>query len=276
MREFDETTLSGIPGDISAAIEAGKQIGAMQVSEVNDIPAVMVPQGMELKLLEEHMDAPKRLEQTVSLDTVDSFIEYFNAFCDDRSVIFCDIDAGKFSGVLDYHGNKDPSWCEHEVKHICKTTKEWQSWKENNGKQMDQIQFAFFLEQNLDEIVKPEAAEMLEIALTLKAKTKTHFESGNRLTDGQVQFRYHEEIEGGAGASGEIKIPETFSLGLRVLEGGDAYAMDARFRYRIREGKVTMWYDLVRPHKVYQSAVEDVFKKIKADAKARMVLHGSL
>lgn len=260
---------------IQAAIEAGKQIGAMQVHEINGVPVVMAPQGMGMHELHDLMERPKRLRADVSMDTADAFIEYFNEFGTDDSVIFCDVDNGKFRGVLDYHSDRDtPAWCAHSVNHTCKTTKEWESWMANNGEKMDQVAFAFFLEQNLDEIVRPEAAQMLEIALTLKAKTKLNFESGNRLSDGQVQFQYREELDGSAGVKGDIKIPETFGLGLRVFEGGDAYSMEARFRYRIREGKVLMWYDLVRPHKVHRAAVEDVFQKIKQHAKARMVLHG--
>lgn len=258
-----------------AAIEAGKKLGAMQVLDVKGVPAVMIPSDMALEFKPELMERPQRVQQSVSVDTVDSFIEYFNEFGTDHSVIFCDVDAGSFKGIIDYHADRDTAdWSEHTVSHSCKPTKEWLSWKENDGKKMDQVEFAFFLEQNLDEIVKPEAAQMLEIALTLKAKTKLNFESGNRLSDGQVQFQYREEMEGKAGIKGDIKIPENFGLGIRVFEGGDAYSLEARFRYRIREGKVLMWYDLVRPHKIHRAAVEDVFNKIKEHAKARMILHG--
>lgn len=263
--------------DIAAAIEAGKEIGAMQILYIKGVPAVMLPSGMELKQLPELMHVPQRIKQHIKTNTTTSFIDYFNEFATDNSIILCDSDAGSFEGVIDYHGETEmPEWCAHKVSFTCKETKEWQAWNESNGTRMDQVQFAFFLEQNLDEIRRPAAAQMLEIALTLKANTKLNFESGNRLSDGQVQFKYHEELDGSAGPKGDIKIPEAFGLGMRVFEGGDAFEMEARFRYRIREGKVVMWYDLVRPHKVRRAAVDDVFTKINASAKARMILHGTL
>lgn len=268
--------LSNVPGDVAAALEAGKELGAMKVTEVKGVPVVLTPKGMALHELHDLLPRPARLKQGVVTQTADSFIEYFNEFATDTSVIFCNIDAGSFQGILDYHGDADtPAWGSHKVSHTCQTTKEWDTWSEHNGVKMDQVEFAFFLEQSLDEIRVPAAAQMLEIALTLKAKTKLNFESGQRLSDGQVQFQYREELDGRAGVRGEIQIPEKFKLGLRVFEGGDAFEMDARFRYRIREGKVVMWYDLVRPHKVHRAAVEDVFAKIKQHAAARMVLHGA-
>lgn len=269
--------LSAISSDIQAAIEAGKQLAAQQVHTVNGMPLIIAAPGMEVHELPHLRERPARVKQAVSVGTAAAFIEYFNEFATDHSVIFCDIDAGSFRGVLDYHADRDtPAWGDHTVTHVCQTTKEWDAWLKANGQKMDQIAFAFFIEQNLEEILTPPGAQMLEIATTLKASTKRNFMSGTRLSDGQVQFQYMEEHEAGAGVKGELKIPELFTLGMRVFEGGDAYSMEARFRYRIHEGKVLMWYDLVRPHKVHRAAVEDVFQKIKAQAKCRMMLHGRI
>jgi len=35
-------------------------------------------------------------------------------------------------------------------------------------------------------------------------------------------------------------------------------AIDARFRYRIHEGNLAMWYDLIRLEKVKKSALDDI------------------
>jgi uncharacterized protein YfdQ (DUF2303 family) len=262
---------------VDAAIEAGKQLGSMQVMEIEGIPAVMIPDSMQVLTYPDLMPAPTRLKQRVVTDTAQDFIEYFNSFSTDDSVIFCNTERGEFTGVIDYHADKDsPAWCDHQVTHRCKTTREWDAWLANNGKKMSQVDFAYFIEQNLDEIVTPPAAQMLETVLTLKSQTKVHFDSGQRLSDGQVQLRYHEEIESGAGAKGELKIPETIGIGVRVFEGGDPFSVTARFRYRMSEGKVLMWYDLVRPEKVRDTALDDVYRLIKGHAKASMILRGSI
>jgi len=76
------------------------------------------------------------------------------------------------------------------------------------------------------------------------------------------------------GIKGNIEIPETMKLGIQIYEGGSAYELEARFRYRIREGKVAMWYDLVRPHKAQRAAVNDVFEQIQQQADAALIIHG--
>jgi hypothetical protein len=69
-------------------------------------------------------------------------------------------------------------------------------------------------------------------------------------------------------------VPETFALGIAVFEGGDRYHVEARLRYRIADGgKMTMWYDLLRPHKVLEDALSFVWKAIEAEL-GMQVLNG--
>lgn len=261
-------------GDISAAIEAGRELGERSLKEICGVPFIILPQDHTAKLYPELLEHPQRTEQSVSMHTAPSFIEYFNRFCNDSSAIFCNIDEASFIGVIDYHREDEAQWCSHRVSYRCKQTKEWTNWKASSGKKMNQIDFAYFIEENLLEIIEPAGAQMLEIATTLKAKTKLSFTSAKRLSDGQTQFQYVEEMEGSAGQKGNINIPETLKLGMRLFEGGDGYELEAKFRYRISEGNVLMWYDLVRPHKVHQSAVESIYDQIKEQADCDFILHG--
>ena len=263
--------------DIQAAIEAGKQLGAPKVHKINGVPVVLATESIEVVALREFMERPNRIRQRVEVKDAESFIDYYNAFCPDGGgVVFCDTEHAEFVGVLDYHNHDLPNWCEHIVRFECTMTREWLEWTENDGQAMDQVKFAYFIEQHMDEIVKPKAAEMLEIVTTLKAKNKIAFESGIRLADGQVQLQYREEIDGQAGIKGELKIPEEFTLGIRVFEGEAAYKVTARFRHRIREGKVMMWYDLVRPHNIVRDAVESIVDSITEKVAADLFLNGRI
>lgn len=270
----DETNPNS--SDVAAALAAGRQMGAIDVKQVGGIPVITLPKDMELHQLPHLRETPRDLDTKIAVDNADSFIAYFNAFGDPNvSVVFCNIEMAMFRGVIDYHVSQDrPAWCRHHVVFTCRQTKEWKAWVENDGEKMDQLTFACFIEQNFDEIVQPEAAQMLEIATSLKAKTTVDFKSGKRLNDGQVQFQYNEVIEGRAGHAGDITIPETLKLGIRVFEGTEPYELTARFRYRLDKGNLVMWYDLVRPHKVHESAVKDVLEQIRAQAKPRLFLHG--
>ncbi|WP_373753619.1 DUF2303 family protein [Neisseria weixii] len=104
---------------------------------------------------------------------------------------------------------------------------------------------------------------MLEIASTLQAKKSASFSSSIRLANGSHQFSYEEDIRGTT-TSGRLEIPETFLLGLQVLLNGEHYQVEARLRYRInKENQLEMWYELVRPHDIYEDAFNGVFENIE-------------
>lgn len=114
---------------------------------------------------------------------------------------------------------------------------------------------------------------MLEISRSLEAKKKVNFASGLRLSNGQNELTYDEQISGTA-AKGKLNVPELFTIGIPVLEGGIKYAVEARLRYRIADGgRLTMWFELVRPHKIVEDAVLAVWKEIE-DKTGLMIFNG--
>lgn len=262
------------PTDIQAAIEAGKAIAAQEPLIVRDTPFVLVPDGMRLENLGHLNPAPRRITAKVITDTPDAFIDYFNHFADDASAIFIERKSGRCEGILDYHGPNSPAWGDHRVIFTPTKTPEANAWLENTGHRMSQEEFALFLEANAEDISNPPAAEMLEIATTLKVKTKVTFASAKRLQDGQTQFQYVEEQEGRAGHKGQLTIPETFTVGVRIFEGGYAYALQARFRYRIG-GNPVFWYDLIRHNRVIDAAVANITDKIRDGAKCHLTIWGT-
>jgi uncharacterized protein YfdQ (DUF2303 family) len=59
-------------------------------------------------------------------------------------------------------------------------------------------------------------------------------------------------------------VPEEFTIGIPVLEGGLKYAVPCRLRYRIADaGKLTMWFEMTRPHKILEDAVKAVWTEIE-------------
>lgn len=246
-------------------------IGAAMASQAQPIapPAdadtfiVATHKDMVVQSLEEHLPAPLRIREQVYITEATSFIDYWQRFASDSSVIFADLNQRRFRAVFDYHEPQRPKWCEHGATLICDHSTEWKTWSASNAKSMEQSSFAEFIEANAIDIVQPAAAEMIQIALTLQAKTKVDFASGIRLDNGQVQLTYQEKIEGSAGPKGELKIPEKFTLALRIFQGGDKYQVEAYLRYRIKEGKATFFYQIIRPERLIEDAFEQVKKQVE-------------
>ena len=247
-----------ISGDTAAAIEAGRELGALEIREIDGIPVALIPKGREVQSLEQFRATPRDIRTTVRASDAESFIDYYERFSTDHSVIYCDIKAGIFQAHLDYHQPTHAANDCHLLTLAVEPTPEWTTWLGVDGHSLSQTEFAGHIEDNIDEIVDPDGATMLEIAQSLTATTKVNFTSGTRLTDGQAQISYVEEINGSAGPKGSLKIPATITLGITPFRGADPYALAARFRYRINHAELFMWYDLKRPEKVFEAAISDV------------------
>ena len=203
-------------GDMQTAIAAGAAIGDPRtVVPTNEGVYTVVPRDYQIQDLEKYLPAPLRVRQHVTLTDTDSFIEYVKAYAKQPNTrLFFANEGEAFEAVIDYHESAGaPAWCEHKATFKPVRSVEFTTWMERNKKQFTQVDFARFLEENLPDVVEPEGAVLLEVALTMEAKKEVTFSSGVRLATGQIQFQYDEEVRGTA-KKGTLEIPEQFVLGI--------------------------------------------------------------
>ncbi len=176
--------------------------------------------------------------------------------------------------TLDYHDDsKSPTHCAHKAVYNLQTTPEWDLWNQFSSEPMSQGKFARFLEDNLPDIADPPGADLLEMATSFEASTKVQFKSSMRLEDGSRQLVYEKQIDGRC-SQGSMEVPSTFTLGLSPFRGAKTYKLDARFRYQINEGNLTVWYELVRPRKVFEDACDGELASIAQELSVE-ILYGS-
>jgi uncharacterized protein YfdQ (DUF2303 family) len=258
--------------NIQSAINAGLTMGGVRL--LDNHPYVVVPKDARIECLEGFLESPTRKRGTVTLNDVGSFVAYVNAEKTIETRLYGSYAAPGFTAVFNDHDDGGAGWRDYRANYACPLSIEWKTWKGMDGKQMLQEQFAQFIENNLPDIANPPAADMLEISRSLEAKKKVNFASGIRLSNGQNELTYEEEISGTA-SKGKLIVPEEFIIGIPVLEGGIKYAVTARLRYRIGDGgKMAMWYELLRPHKIVEDAVFAVWNDI-ADKTELPVFNGS-
>lgn len=239
----------------------------MGVRNIDDTPLVIVPKGYVVHDLEKMLNAPTRKRGTITYAALDSFT---GAVRRESNAPFSRLFVNtsdktkppRFICVFNDNGaDRDlPCWRDHRAVYQPAFSPEWVTWTAKNGVRMNQLEFATFIEDNLPDIVAPESARVLEIAQTFVAKKKVDFSSSIRLPNGQVQLVYQETIDATAG-KGHMQIPEEFQLGFPVFERGQGYSVTARLRYMTDGGRLALWFDLLRPHKI----VEDAVRQIEAD-----------
>lgn len=239
----------------------------VQLVEAGAKPLILIPNGYSIEDVEHTLARPTRKRGSPVFHDVASFIAHFNIHKISGSRIFGQVETPKFIAVLNDHEQGIAGWGDHKATYACPLSKEWKAWKQFAGTPRDQIAFAEFIETNMPDIFstgpdEPSAADMLQIATSFKAQKKVNFASGQRLDNGQVDFTFVEDLQGTAGPKGSIKVPERFFIAVPVFEGGSPYKIEAKLRWRLKDGSLTMWFDLVRDHKVLEAAFMDVWKEI--------------
>lgn len=223
---------------------------------------------------------PIRKTGTFNFTETPGFCTYvINHALPDRTTLWADRKLGQIKALIDgHHRGPDAEWVagwgHHRAILRLTPTKEWTEWMAISGKQQPQDTFAEFLEDHLADVRHPDAAELLEIATSIQASSGTTFSQAIRPSSGEVQFSFVENIEGRAGRSGQLKIPTHIQLGITPWEGLPAYKVQARFRFRLNSGKLTLGVVLDRPDDVLRAAFGEVLEQIST-ATSLEVFHGT-
>lgn len=243
---------------VNRLIELGRLSAGPQMVPGANVPMVMVPEGykpqaMPELIFNEHEKAPKRIAAAVGVLDPISFQQYYALFSDPDSRVFADEQKLQVVAVLDYHTPRGPRWGAHRVTLGLRHSEEWKVWTGANNKKFTQGEFAEFLEQHAIDIIDPAPASMMEVARDLQATTEVEFGSAQRSNDGQVRFKYTESTKATVGAS-QLQVPEDFKIELPVFIGGSDVSIHALLRFRVNQGKLVIWYTLVRPDEAVRAA----------------------
>lgn len=250
------------PTDLQAVIDTAIATTSPQKLEVGDVYAFRTPDGVQvIDLYDSHRTTPERKTGTTTVRDAASFVALWTKHHDDNSEVYADAQALSITAVLNANGPgpDDARYGDHRLALALRKTDAWLEWAKNDGEFLGQEKFAEFLEDHLGDLQQPAAADMLEIAQSIRGTNRAEFSSGTRLQSGQRQFSYVEKTDVTAGSKGQLTVPETFVIGLVPFEGAEGYKVSARLRYRIgRDSGLTLGYKLERPGDVLAAAFEDV------------------
>lgn len=272
MGDENEVMISGVKEALDAGIMLAGPMVPLQDDEAR-IPFVVLPAGCHIEDIEKLLPFPTRKRAEVSVTTTDSFIAYSKKHGSlDECVIYAQVDAEKSACVLralmNDNGEDAPKWRDHRCTFAPSLSVEWKRWIEKNGKQMNQADFATWIEDNLGDIANvpnmPTGAQMLQLALAFEATADKRLKSRINLQSGGVRFEYVEDEDKDTRTAMEVF--SRFTLGIPVFDGStDAYPVEARLKYRDNGGKVTFWYELIRPDRAFKTAVQSSIDRIKAE-----------
>lgn len=204
------------------------------------------------------LPTPRRKSGTIIVFNIESLNTWIERNKDAGNVvIYLDENAKKpqIIAVLNDNGATGPGHRDMRCIVVFRPTVEWQKWVDISGKMMPQVDFAEFIEENLNDIFSPPGAEMLEIVTYLQATRSVNFKSAVSLSSGQVQFQNVESIDTKVRAT-EVQIPTEFKLAIAPIQGSERFEIPARFRYRLVDGQLRLGLKLLRTEDV----IDQIFK----------------
>lgn len=259
--------------DMQAVIDAARQ-GCAPVPLIHEdgVHVVFLPgaeggKGSVIDL-DRYYPLPARKRGTITVFDAASFNQLLkdNASAGDAA-IYLDRNPNQphVVAVLNGNGPNGPGWGDLRVQIVFRPTPQWEKWKARDGQLMAQVDFAEFLEENLEDVAEPDGATMLEIASQLQLVRTVNFRSKVVLQGGAFNFTHDQDDKASVGA-GQIEVPQQFVLGIAPVFGLAAYRVPARFRYRVVEGKLKLGFKLQRVETMMAQIVEDVIAKIERGA----------
>lgn len=260
------TDLIETTGDVEAVAELALRGAEPREVEPGKVYVHSTPQGhnlIDLRHLTDHLPNPPRKRGQVVLHDAAGFVAYVTRHQTPATTLYGNPDGGRILAVLNDHDTGAAGWGDLRASLQVGFTREWQHWTGKDGRLLPQTDFAEHIEQGLEEIQAPPAAEMLELAQHFQATGKVAYKSVRLLQNGQRQLTYDHTIDAKAGETGQIKIPREFELALAPYEGGEPVTMLARLRYRLSGESLTIGYSLVRPHQVLRAAFDAIVAQVQ-------------
>lgn len=267
-----EQELSNIAETLAKEMKAPVEI----ISEAGgNLKRVALPPGWTLVEKDDDprlLVAPRRKIAKVKMHDAESFIDYtkrHGSLADSTVWCIADYKAGKvgFTAILNDHGEEDnqAAFRDHRATFSPEFSEEWNRWTGKNKQPFNQAAFAEYIEENLKDIASvegsPTGAQMLEMALAFEANQDMKFKSAIRLQNGGVQMAFTQDDD--AGTLAKMSAFDRFTVGFPVFWNGDAYRIDARLRYRVREGKLTFWFELIRQDLILEAATQTLIGLIR-------------
>lgn len=172
----------------------------------------------------------------------------------------------------DDEGHLAAGWREHRAVLEVRMDPDWMAWAAVDGKRMDQVELAEFLNDQLHVITAPRAAELVSAITTFSTRRNVTFSQVVNLDSGEQEFTYLDKQ--GHEAAGTAVLPNKISLGLRPFYGAPETVLEVWLRYRLDQGRLTFTLTRIRPDRAEEAAWADVCGQIAAELPDFPLLQG--
>lgn len=237
---------------------------------IEKVPHALIPEGAKVVDFEHLSAAPLRIKAHPQFSDIESFKAYIEDFKDEGSRIFIDENEHRFFTIFDCHAKGRPAWGDHSASYCAKYSREWERFKAMDGKKMDNLEFAEFIEDNVAYITKPvKGIDLLAMAQSIKVRLKGEIEVTESLSSGIKKLLIQDEgiARGVDSRNKEIRFPEEITLSIRIYHNDLSYEVPAFLRYRKAEKGLVFWIKIPDPKAAEEQAFDNIIDRVKLATK---------
>lgn len=259
--------------DFQSAHDAGQASAGIKVTDIGEVPHVLVPPGCGLTALPRLMDKPKRIIASPQFNDIEGFAGYFKEFKTDGTRIFVDDTKLNFVAVFDGHSSPEEGpvadWCDHSASLSIELSHEWKRFLGYDNEAMSAKDFAEFIEDNISYITATSstddlsASDLLTMAQTFKIAFVGEMDTEDRLQDGlrHLIIKDESKVTGSAGGK-ELSFPEKITFSLRVFKNHTSFKIECWLRYRATRDKLTFLMKIPDRELTEESAFNQVILEV--------------
>lgn len=301
MTDRYKTTNNTVPpipaaaSDVAAAVHAilplhGSTIGTPAPGEIAFLPDGISAHSLK-SLYDEWQEYPKRRTGVAAAEDIESLCALINRHKDADSVVFARMNENdpSFTAVMDYHRAGPPTteqaarWCRHHIVHKPVISEVWKAWQKVDGKPLSQPDLAALLEDRILDIAPPlpdaEMAnspliaalggrpatqqDLLTASRGMRIRENAEVTNAQVLETGEVEIVYRTELRDAGGQP--LRLPTCFAIQAPVYEGGPAYRLWMRIRFRRAEGAIIWTLARWRPDLIIRDALNEMREQIAED-----------
>lgn len=265
-----------IPGDIQAAIDAGKAISSVRQVEVRGVPFTAVSEGVVLTAHPELCNdpdispAPRRLRGCQELEEPDSFCEFVEQFRNAAMRLYGDPDKYFFTAIFNDQDLDSPAWRDHKAVLQLKFSPEWNEWMAASNEYLSQQALADFFDDHMDQIASPSASDLLSDIRSLKITNNTKYTSVQH-EGGDIVFEVVQETAATTNTS-RGKVPAQLVLFIAPFRTGKPIQMTVNLSYRFSNGQLSFKLKPVTAEQHIQHVFHDVRTTISEKLKETILI----
>lgn len=265
---------------VDSALAAGKQLGVkiFKPDFGDAIPFIILTDAAgneKVHLLSERFERPARKVGNLCVDDMQSFLKVWELFAEGDSQVYGSLSNATFTAVFDEHG-EHADFREHRATFQMKHSPEWLAWFSHSKQAFaGNTAFAHWLQDHLSDVVQPEGARLMEIALTMRVTANASWSNLVKLQNGHTELTYTNVVEGTsvAGNNRKLPLPEEFELSIPVWAGYEQtrYTVKARFSYRLNGAALSVMFELIEPRRIIELAFKDTLEAIENGIKKPVI-----